>query len=163
MITDPEFAAKFAQIRGAWQAILVQVVAGVVIVALVSAPAFKAHENKGSLGWFLPEVYGCQPSCEWFGRFVSDDGSSRNVFLGAGGPAVAAWTHVVRVIDSGDQFTVYPQGGGTDWQSQASALPAAIAVLCFVTAAEVGWPLYSFGRRRRRARAGLASLGIPPG
>jgi hypothetical protein len=99
LMDDPAFEAKYAQIRGAWQAatgrtgpeadtkpiwtrrrilltagLTLQVLAAVIFASVlsVSGPALAAHEGMGTPGVFTAESRNCpQPACTWFGQFVS--------------------------------------------------------------------------------------------
>jgi hypothetical protein len=44
------------------------------------------------------------------------------VTLGAGGPFISDQGTTVAAVDTGDQYTVYPKGGGTSWEVPAIAL-----------------------------------------
>lgn len=190
-MTDRAFAAKFAQIRGAWQAatgstgpeadmksiwtrgrvlltagMTVQLIAGAVIAAAVSyyGPAFTAHDGGGAPGVFQSEIVNCpQPGCTWFGLFTADDGSVRYATLAPGGPLIGQPDVTVNAVDSGAKFIVYPAGGGTAWEAPAAGLAGASAVVLVVLAAELIVGLRLRRGRRRRARAGLARLGYPAG
>lgn len=191
LMTDRAFAAKFAQIRGAWQAstgrtgpevdtksiwtrglvlltagITVQFIAGAAIAATVSydGPAFTAHDGGGAPGVFTSGIVNCpQPGCSWFGRFTADDGSVKYATLAPGGPFIGQPDVIVPAVDSGAKYTVYPAGGGTAWEGPAAGLAGASAVVLVVFAAELIVGLRLRRGRRRRARAGLARLGYPAG
>src|SRR5215472_747279 len=137
---DPAFDAKYAQIRGTWQAatgrtgaesdtrsiwtrgfalltagLSLQIVAAVVIASIVSfyGPAFAAHEGKGTRGMFQSELPNCgQPGCTWFGQFTAG-GATKYATLAPGGPVIDQAYVFVPAVDTGAKDTVYPVGGGT--------------------------------------------------
>jgi hypothetical protein len=188
LMGDPGFAAKYAEIRDAWQAasgrtgpeldtesiwtrglilltagIFVQLIAAAVIATIVSVygPAFAAHEGRGTPGVFTSRIHNCrQPACTWFGQFAAD-GNERYATLAPGGPFIGQAFVKVPAVDTGGKYTVYPVGGGTAWEAPAAGLAAASAVVLVVLAAEVTVALHLRRGLRRRARAGLARLSDP--
>jgi hypothetical protein len=81
--------------------------------AVWAAPSFAAMAGHGTPGTITAEW--CQPGtrggCQWYGRFVSDDGSLVRDDQGMRG--VNDVGQRVRAIYTGDK--AYPEGGGTDW------------------------------------------------
>ena len=180
VLTDPEFRAKFRQIRGTWQratgrtggeidarsmytrafvarvaAIAVQVTAVITVVSIlsVSGPALAAHEGRGAPGVFTAEVPSCQrSSCTWFGSFTAA-GKTRYAELAAGGPHITAPGTTVAAVDTGDRYSVFPNGGGTSWEGPATGLGVAAAVLLAILAGQIAIVLRRRRRRPRRARA----------
>lgn len=185
VLTDPQFPAKFRQIRGTWQratgrtggeidtrsmytrafvagvaAVAVQVTAVITVVSILSVcgPALAAREGRGAPGIFTAEVPSChRSSCTWFGSFTAA-GETRYAELAAGGPHITAPGITVAAIDTGDRYSVFPKGGGTSWEGPAAGLGAAAAVLLAVLAGQVAILLRLRRRRTRRARAAPASL-----
>jgi hypothetical protein len=185
ILTDPQFAAKFQQIRGTWQratgrtseeidarsmytrgfvarvaAIAVEVTAVIAVVSIlsVSGPALAAHEGRGAPGVFTAEIHSCQRlSCTWFGSFTAA-GETRYADLAAGGSHITAPGTTVAAVDTGDRYSVFPKGGGTSWEGPAAGLGVAAAVLLAVLAGQVAMLLRRRRRRTRRARAAPASL-----
>jgi hypothetical protein len=185
LLTDPQFPAKFRQIRGTWQratgrtgeeidarsmytrafvagvvAVAVQVTAVITVVSIlsVSGPALAAREGRGTPGVFTAETPSCQrSSCTWFGSFTAA-GETRYAELAAGGPHITAPGTTVAAVDTGDRYSVFPKGGGTSWEGPATGLGVAAAVLLAVLAGQVAILLRRRRRRTRRARAAPASL-----
>jgi hypothetical protein len=185
ILADPQFSAKFRQIRGTWQratgrtseeidarsmytrafaarvvAIAVEVTAVIAVVSIlsVSGPALAAHEGRGASGFFTAEISRChQSSCTWFGTFTAA-GETRYTELAAGGPPITAPGTTVAAVDTGDRYTVFPKGGGTSWEGPATGLGVAAAVLLAVLAGQVAILLRRRKQRTRRARAAPASL-----
>lgn len=176
---DPEFAGKYAQIRGAWQAatgrtgpqadtrsiwtrglilltagMSLQIIAAVVIATIVSVygPAFAAHEGKGTPGTFQSELRNCsQPGCTWFGQFTAQ-GNANYATLAPGGPFISQAYVNVRAVDTGAKDTVYPAGGGTAWKTPAAGLVVASSLVLVLLAIELTVLLRLHVRRRARAR-----------
>jgi hypothetical protein len=186
VLTDPQFSAKFRQIRGTWQratgrtgeeidarsmytrafvarvvAITVEVTAVIAVVSIlsVSGPALAAREGRGVPGVFTAQIPSCQrSSCTWFGSFTAA-GETRYAELAAGGPHITVPGTTVAAVDTGDRYSVFPKGGGTSWEGPAAGLGVAVAVLLAILAGQVAMLLRRRRRRTRRARAAPASLG----
>jgi hypothetical protein len=183
---DPAFAAKYARIRQTWQAatghtgpeadtksiwtrgfillvagFFAQCIAVAVIATIVSVygPAFAAHEGKGAPGTFTSEVRNCaDPGCTWFGTFTAA-GNVKYATLAPGGPVISQPGVNVSAVDSGEQDTVYPPGGGAAWKGPAAGLAVTSAVAVVILMVELA-VLRHHRRRRRRSRAlGRAATG----
>jgi hypothetical protein len=177
VMADPQFSAKFQQIRGTWQratgrtgeeidarsiytrafvagvaAVAVQITAVVTVVSIlsVSGPALAAREGRGTPGVFTAQIRSCQQSsCTWYGSFTAA-GKTRNAELAAGGPHISAPGRTVAAVDTGDRYSVFPKGGGTSWEGPAIGLGIAAAFLLAILAGQVAMLL----RRRHRRRTG---------
>jgi DNA-binding CsgD family transcriptional regulator len=86
---------------------------------------------------FTAELPSCQrSSCTWFGSFTAA-GKTRYAELADGGPQITARGTTVAAVDTGDQQSVFPKGGGTSWEGPATGLGVAAAVLLAVLAGQV--------------------------